>query len=122
MRIKQKTIVERMKPLYPGITQPIVSAVVRGKAGVQWTNSFRRRAEESGILFAHDRDGRATPCKLTVRLTDDELKTLDELVMKSGGCRQSFLRDLVLNAIRAEGVRIETMKREAAELLGGLYD
>lgn len=122
MKIKQKTIVERMKPLYPALTQPIVSAVARGKAGVQYTNSFRRNAEERGILFAHDRDGRATPCKLTVRLTDDELKTLDELVMKSGGCRQSFLRDLVLKAIQAEGARIDRMKREAAELLGGLYD
>ena len=120
--MKQKTIVERMKPLYPALTQPIVSAVARKQAGIQWTNAFRRDAEEQGLTVKHDRDGRATPCKLTVRLTDDELKTLDELVMKSGGCRQSFLRDLVLKEIRAEEGRIELMKRQAAELLGGLYD
>ena len=56
MRIKQKTIVEKMKPLYPALTQPIVSAVARGKAGVQYTNSFRRNAEERGIMFRRDRD------------------------------------------------------------------
>ena len=41
--MRQRTIVERMKPLYPGLTQPVVSAVARKTAGVQWSTAFRGR-------------------------------------------------------------------------------
>lgn len=99
MRIKQKTIVERMKPLYPGITQPIVSAVVRKQAGVQWTNSFRRNAEESGILFAHDRDGRVNPCPHKVRLTDAEDFAFRQYLEATGQTAQELLHKAVTHVI-----------------------
>ena len=94
--VKQKTIVERMKPRYPSLTQPIVSAVVRGKAGVQWTNAFRRDAEEQGIDVKHDRDGRATPYKLTVRLTDAEAAEFMRHCQGTGQTAQETIRNLIL--------------------------
>lgn len=93
--MKQRTIVERMKPLYPALTQPIVSAVVRKKAGVQWTNAFRRDAEEQGLVVRHDRDGRATPCKFTVRLTDAEAAEFARYLYFTGHTGQEVIRDLL---------------------------
>ena len=95
MKVKQVTIVERMKPFYPALTQPIVSAVVRKKAGVQWTNAFRRDAEAQGIAVKRDRDGRATPCKLTVRLTDAEYADFDRFCQGTGHTRQDTIRNLI---------------------------
>lgn len=96
MKVKQSTIVERMKPLYPSLTQPIVSAVVRKSAGVQWTNAFRRDAEARGIAVKRDRDGRATPCKLTVRLTDAEFAEFDRHCQGTGQTQQETIRNLIL--------------------------
>lgn len=99
MRIKQKTIVERMKPLYPALTQPIVSAVARGKAGVQYTNSFRRNAEERGIMFRRDRDGRVNPCPHKVRLTDAEDLSFRHYLEATGQTAQEFLHRAVTEAL-----------------------
>ena len=99
MRIKQKTIVERMKPLYPALTQPIVSAVARGKAGVQYTNSFRRNAEERGIMFRRDRDGRVNPCPHKVRLTDAEDLSFRRYLEATGQTAQEFLHRAVTEAL-----------------------
>lgn len=99
MRIKQKTIVERMKPLYPALTQPIVSAVARGKAGVQWTNAFRRDAEEHGIIVKHDRDGRVNPCPHKVRLTDAEDLSFRRYLEATGQTAQEFLHRAVTEAL-----------------------
>ena len=99
MRIKQKTIVERMKPLYPALTQPIVSAVARGKAGVQYTNSFRRNAEERGIMFRRDRDGRVNPCPHKVRLTDAEDLSFRQYLEETGQTAQEFLHRAVTEAL-----------------------
>ena len=93
--MKQRTIVERMKPQYPALTQPIVSAVVRKKAGVQWTNAFRRDAEAQGIAVKRDRDGRATPCKLTVRLTESEYAEFDRHCQGAGQTQQDTIRNLI---------------------------
>ena len=95
----QKTIVERMKPLYPALTQPIVSAVVRGRAGVQWTNSFRRAAEEHGITVKRDKEGRVYGNKFTVRLTDAEAAEFYRYLNGTGETAQEVLRNLVLNLI-----------------------
>ena len=95
MKLKQKTIVERMKPLYPGITQPIVSAVVSGKAGIQYTNGFRRNAEEQGIMFRRDRDGRVNPCPHKVRLTDAEDLSFRQYLEATGQTAQEFLHRAV---------------------------
>jgi hypothetical protein len=98
-RITQKTIAERMKPRYPSLTQPIVSAVVSGKAGVQYTARFRRDAEQEGITFKKDRDGRATPCKFNVRLTEGEAAEFYRFLEGTGQTAQQTLRDLVLKLI-----------------------
>lgn len=95
--MKQQAIVERMKPLYPGLTQPIVSAVVRKRAGVQWTNAFRRDAEAQGITVKRDRDGRALPSKLTVRLTDDEAEAFGRFLAATGKTAQETIRSLILD-------------------------
>lgn len=95
MKVKQITIVERMKPFYPALTQPIVSAVVRKKAGVQWTNAFRRDAEAQGIVVKRDREGRATPCKLTVRLTDKEYADFGRYCQGTGHTQQEVIRNLI---------------------------
>jgi hypothetical protein len=100
MKIKQKTIVERMKPLYPALTQPIVSAVSRGKAGVQYTNSFRRNAEERGIAFRHDRDGRINPCPHKVRLTDAEDTAFRKYLEATGQTAQELLHKAVIHVIQ----------------------
>ena len=70
--MNQKTIVERMKPLYPGLTAPIYSAVVRKRAGIQWTAAFLRDAEEKGVEVRHDKDGRYFRHPFKCRLTDEE--------------------------------------------------
>ena len=45
MREKQRTLVERMKPIFPRITQPVVSAARDPvQSGVQFTNRLRRAA------------------------------------------------------------------------------
>lgn len=102
MRIKQKTIVERMKPLYPALTQPIVSAVVRKQAGVQWTNSFRRAAEEHGITVKRDKEGRVYGNKFTVRLSDDEAALFRQFVESTGHTQQEVLRNLILTMVGVE--------------------
>ena len=102
MRIKQKTIVERMKPLYPALTQPIVSAVVRKQAGVQWTNSFRRAAEEHGITVKRDKEGRVYGNKFTVRLSDDEAALFRRFVVGTGHTQQEVIRNLILTLVGVE--------------------
>lgn len=93
--MNQRTIVEKMKPLYPALTQPVVSAVVRKRAGVQWTNAFRRDAEKQGIMVKRDREGRAVPYKLTVRLTDEEAADFNRYLQGTGHTGQEVLRDLI---------------------------
>lgn len=96
MKVKQQTIVERMKPLYPSLTQPIVSAVVRKRAGVQWTNAFRRDAEERGIMVKHDKDGRTYRNPYKCRLTDEEAAEFDRFLQGTGHTAQETIRNLIL--------------------------
>ena len=93
--MRQKTIVERMKPIYPGLTQPIVSAVARGRAGVQWSTAFRREAEKQGISFRRDREGRSTPVKLNFRVTEDEAAAFYLFLEETGKTGQEVLRTLI---------------------------
>ena len=102
MRVKQKTLVERMKPLYPSLTQPIVSAVVRGRAGVQFTNAFRNDAEAKGIVVKRDKDGRIFGNKFTVRLSDKEAALFREFVEGTGHSQQEVLRNLILTLVGVE--------------------
>lgn len=95
--MKQQTIVERMKPYYPALTQPIVSSVVRGKAGIQWTNAFRREAEKRGIVIKRDSEGRATPIKLTVRLTGAEAAAFNRYLQGTGHTAQEVIRNLIVS-------------------------
>lgn len=93
--MKQRTIVERMKPIYPGLTQPIVSAVARGRAGVQWSTAFRREAEKQGIAFRRDREGRSTPVKLNFRVTEDEAAAFYRFLEQTGKTGQEVMRTLI---------------------------
>ena len=101
MRVKQKTIVERMKPHYPALTQPIVSACARReKSGVQYTVAFRRKAEEEGISFRKDRDGRLYSTPFRCRLTDDEAEKFNAWLTENGKTQQEVLRGFILRLIR----------------------
>lgn len=93
--MKQRTIVERMKPIYPGLTQPIVSAVARGRAGVQWSTAFRREAEKQGIVFRRDREGRSTPVKLNFRVTEEEADAFYRFLEQTGKTGQEVMRTLI---------------------------
>ena len=93
--MKHRTIVERMKPIYPGLTQPIVSAVARGRAGVQWSTAFRREAEKQGIAFRRDREGRSTPVKLNFRVTEDEAEAFYRFLEQTGKTGQEVMRTLI---------------------------
>lgn len=93
--MKQRTIVERMKPLYPGLTQPVVSAVARKRAGIQWSTAFRRAAEKEGIVFRRDREGRSTPVKLNFRVTEAEAAAFYRYLEATGKTGQEVMRTLI---------------------------
>lgn len=98
--MKQRTIVERMKPIYPGLTQPIVSAVARGRAGVQWSTAFRRAAEKQGIVFRRDREGRSTPVKLNFRVTEEEADAFYKYLAATGKTGQEVMRTMLREHIQ----------------------
>ena len=98
--MKQRTIVERMKPIYPGLTQPIVSAVARGRAGVQWSTAFRRSAEKQGIVFRRDREGRSTPVKLNFRVTEEEADAFYKYLAATGKTGQEVMRTMLREHIQ----------------------
>ena len=100
--MNQRTIVERMKPIYPGLTQPVVSAVARGRAGVQWSTAFRRAAEEKGIVFRRDREGRSTPVKLNFRVTEEEAEAFYKYLEKTGKTGQEVMRTMLRENIPQE--------------------
>lgn len=97
--MKQKTIVERMKPRYPGLTQPIYSSVLRGRAGIQFTNAFRRDMAQEGITVKRDKDGRVFRNPYKCRLTDEEAAEFDRYLQGTGQTAQETIRDLILGLI-----------------------
>ena len=97
--MNQKTIVERMKPLYPGLTAPIYSAVVRKRAGIQWTAAFLRDAEEKGVEVRHDKDGRYFRHPYKCRLTDEEAAEFERYLYGTGQSAQETIRQLILGLI-----------------------
>ncbi len=98
--MRQRTIVERMKPLYPGLTQPVVSAVARKTAGVQWSTAFRRAAEKEGIVFRRDREGRSTPVKLNFRVTEEEADAFYKYLAATGKTGQEVMRTMLREHIQ----------------------
>lgn len=98
--MRQKTIVERMKPLYPGLTQPVVSAVARKTAGIQWSTAFRRAAEKEGIVFRRDREGRSTPVKLNFRVTEEEADAFYKYLAATGKTGQEVMRTMLREHIQ----------------------
>ena len=98
--MRQKTIVERMKPIYPGLTQPVVSAVARKTAGVQWSTAFRRAAEKEGIVFRRDREGRSTPVKLNFRVTEEEADAFYKYLAATGKTGQEVMRTMLREHIQ----------------------
>ena len=93
--MRQRTIVERMKPLYPGLTQPVVSAVARKTAGIQWSTAFRRAAEKEGIVFRRDREGRSTPVKINFRVTEAEAAAFYRYLQATGKTGQEVMRTML---------------------------
>ena len=70
MRETQKTILERAKPVFKSITQPIISAASRPwSSGVQFTVKLRR---EVGLPKATDGENRRLKHGHKVRLSDEE--------------------------------------------------
>lgn len=70
MRGQQKTILEKTKPIFPGITQPLVSAGFRPeRTGLTFTGKFRKVA---GMPKVTDGEARRLSNAHKVRLSDDE--------------------------------------------------
>ena len=101
MREKQKTLVERMKPIFPRITQPVVSAARNSDlSGVQFTNRFRREA-------GWEPENREMMRRYNFRLFDDEGDQFDELVRGSGRTKQEILCELVIRELIRTGRRAD---------------
>lgn len=101
MRELQRPLVERMKPIFPRITQPVVSAArAPEKSGVQFTNRFRRAA-------GWEREKRDMDRRYNFRLFDDEGDQFDDLVRGSGRTKQEILRDLVIRELIRTGRRAD---------------
>ena len=79
MRMKAKTAVERMKDLYPGMSQAVYSmARNQEKYGIRLTPEARKLA---GFPSTHDLDKahRAKPHRLTFRVSDRVYAALVEI-------------------------------------------
>lgn len=101
MREKQRTMVERMKPAFPRITQPVVSAARDSvQSGVQFTNRFRRAA-------GWEPENREMMRRYNFRLFDDEGDQFDALVRGSGRTKQEILRELVIEELIRAGRRFD---------------
>lgn len=99
MREKQKTLVERMKPIFPRLTQPAVSAASAPvQSGVQFTNRLRRAA-------GWEPEHRDLDRRYNFRLFPDEGDQFDELVRGSGRTKQEILRELVIRELIRTGRR-----------------
>lgn len=101
MREKQRTLVERMKPIFPRITQPVVSAASDPvQSGVQFTNRFRREA-------GWEPENREMMRRFNFRLFDDEGDQFDDLVRGSGRTKQEILREIVIRELIRTGRRAD---------------
>ena len=101
MKFQQKTLVEKMKPVYPVLTQPIASAAAHSdRSGIMYTPSFRRKAQEAGFTMKKDKDGRKYRNPHKVRLTDSEDECFRFYLEATGQTTQELLHKAVLHVIR----------------------
>lgn len=93
MRGQQRTILEKTKPIFPGITQPLVSAGFRSeRTGLTFTGKFRKVA---GMPRAIDKENRRLSHAHKVRLSDDEEAAFSEFLAAYDITAQDFLRGLI---------------------------
>ena len=101
MRESQKTIMERAKPIFKSITQPIVSAASRPRdSGIQFTVKLRR---EVGLPKATDEENRRLSHDHKVRLSDEEEAAFQAFLAASDMTAQDFLRGLICGKLYLPG-------------------
>lgn len=101
MKVLQKTLVEKMKPVYPVLTRPIASAAAHSdRSGIMYTPSFRRKAQEAGFSMKTDKDGRFYRNPHKVRLTDAEDESFRSYLESTGQTAQELLHKAVEHVIR----------------------
>ena len=109
MRETQKTILERAKPIFKSITQPIISAASRPwSSGVQFTVKLRR---EVGLPKATDGENRRLKHDHKVRLSDEEEAIFQEFLAASDMSAQDVLRGLVCGKLYLSGDGLASMIR-----------
>lgn len=101
MKQSQKTILERAKPIFKSITQPIISAASRPwSSGVQFTVKLRR---EVGLPRAKDQENRRLSHDHKVRLSDDEEAVFQEFLAATDMTAQDFMRGLICSKLYLSG-------------------
>ncbi len=93
MRETQKTILERAKPVFKSITQPIISAASRPwSSGVQFTVKLRRQV---GLPKATDGENRRLKHDHKVRLSDEEESCFQAFLAAFDLTAQDCIRGLI---------------------------
>ena len=94
MREKQKTILEKTKKRFPGVTQPLISAGFRSeRTGLTFTRKFRK---EAGMPRVIDKENRRLSHAHKVRFSDDEEAVFQDFMADNGISAQDALRGLFL--------------------------
>ena len=94
MREPQKTILEKTKPIFPAVTQPIISAASHPeRSGVTYTRRFRKAA---GMPRVIDQEKRRLSHAHKVRFSDDEELAFQDFMADNGISAQYALRGLFL--------------------------
>ena len=97
----QKTLVEKVKPFFPGFTQSMASAGKHpDRTGMQYTAALRRAA---GMPTTKERENRKISNRYYVRLTDREKVKFDEFCDRTGQDRQTVIRTLIQQMIGEDG-------------------
>lgn len=93
MREKQKTILEKTKKRFPGVTQPLISAGFRSeRTGLTFTRKFRK---EAGMPRVIDKENRRLSHAHKVRLSDDEEAAFAAFLAAYGLTAQDCIRGLI---------------------------
>lgn len=93
MREPQKTILEKTKPIFPAVTQPIISAASHPeRSGVTYTRRFRKAA---GMPRVIDSERRRLSHAHKVRLSDDEERDFQAFLAAFDLTAQDCIRGLI---------------------------
>lgn len=109
MRGQQKTILEKTKPAFPGITQPLVSAGFRSdRTGLTFTPKFRRVADMPKVT---DGENRRLSHAHKVRLSDDEEAAFQEFCAAFDLTAQDVIRGLINSKLWIDNDGLAAMLR-----------